>query len=454
MIDDVPIIKTFMSNKGCYIYDAYTNRLIRVSREIYREVCELQRIGIGKYRKTGRTDKHYMDVIALLDKGLFKSSFIDRIEHPDTKYLPQMIDRCINQLILGITSSCNFKCRYCQQAEGKLLSSKKMMMKKTAFESIDFLYEHSKDAFEVAITFYGGEPLLNFELIKSTVCYSVEKFRTKNVVFNMTTNASLMNEEMIDFLVENKFMILISLDGDEGMQNKHRKYLESGKGTFDSVWKNVLYIREKYPEYFSSNISFNAVILQDENPENVIRFFAENNIPEASVTIRRADMSGIDYYASPLSLKTVSYDDILKIKMYNNSLEHYSNKKNIPPIWHHSGPCVPAVRRLFVNADGEFFPCEKIDSDPSCRIGTLSDGIDIEKAAEILNIGRLSQQECKSCWAIRFCTMCVKNCIDSGSWSRSMKLENCELQKKNALAFLKKYTESYKEEHYECSFTL
>lgn len=140
-----------------------------------------------------------MDIMALMNKGLFRPSFINRIEHPDTRYMPEMIDRCVNQLILGITNSCNFKCRYCHQAEGKLLSHAKMMDSETALRSVDYLYEHSKDAFEVTITFYGGEPLLNFSLIKIVVDYAVNKFKTKKVVFNMTMNASLIDKVTADF---------------------------------------------------------------------------------------------------------------------------------------------------------------------------------------------------------------------------------------------------------------
>lgn len=451
MIADIPIIKTFVSNNKYYVYDAYTNLILGIDKEIYHEISKLQRLGIEEYKKQGRTNKKYTDLIALLDKGLFKSSFIEQIEHPETKHLPEKIDRCMNQLILGITNSCNFKCRYCHQAEGKILSSRKMMDKETAFKSIDYLYEHSKDAFEVTITFYGGEPLLNFNLIKSTVEYAVKKFRTKKIIFNMTTNASLVNEEISDFLVANNFLLLVSFDGDERIQDKHRRYLKNGEGTFNSVWKNVLKIRDKYPEYFNSNIRFNAVILQDENPMDVLRFFKQYDIPESFVTIRKADMSGIDYYVSPISFQTIKDDEKYDHEIYNEYLGRYSDKKKIPSIWHHNGPCVPVVRRLFVNADGEFYPCEKIDSDPSCRLGTLNSGIDIEKASEILNIGRLTEQECKSCWALRFCTMCVYNCIDNGVWSRSKKLENCAFEKKKAMAFFKKYTE-LKEDYYEYNF--
>ena len=151
-------------------------------------------------------------------------------------------------------------------------------------------------------------------------------------------------------------------------------------------------------------------------------------------------MNGIDYHISPLSLKNDSDDSRIENEMYKDCFEHYLNKDIIFTKWHHNGPCVPAVRRLFVNAEGQLYPCEKIDSDPACILGTLETGINIGKAVEILNVGRLTQQECKKCWAIRFCTMCVRNCIDNGSCSKSRKLEYCSIQKKNALAFLKKYS--------------
>ena len=128
--------------------------------------------------------------------------------------------------------------------------------------------------------------------------------------------------------------------------------MKNGEGTFNSVWKNVLKIRDKYPEYFNSNIRFNAVILQDENPIDVLRFFKQYDIPESFVTIRKADMSGIDYYVSPISFQTIKDDEKYDHEIYNEYLGRYSDKKKIPSIWHHNGPCVPVVRRLFVNADG------------------------------------------------------------------------------------------------------
>ena len=439
-VNDFPVIKTLVVDNSCYVYDACTNQLLKVDSSIFFEICKLQKEGIGKYREQGREDRTYSNMNSLLSKGLFGPSFIKKIEHPDTKYIAALTDRCLNQLVLGITNQCNFNCRYCHQSEGKKLSVKLMMDKEIALRSVDYLFEHSKDAFGVTVTFYGGEPLINFELIKSTVEYATEKFKVKKVSFNITTNASLLDREKADYLATNNFDLLISLDGDKKTQDLHRRYNKDGKGTFASVWKNITFLKEHHPDYFYSKVRFNSVILQDEDPEDVLRFFSNNNIRETAVSLHRADMSGIDYYASPIKLyKMADAYDVINESKYREYLECFLDKGRIPEVWHHNGPCVPTVRRLFISADGDFYPCEKIDSDCSCKIGSLDEGINTEKVSELMNVGKMTESECRNCWALRFCTMCVHDCIGEGVCSRSVKLNNCKLQKKNALAFFKEY---------------
>lgn len=233
------------------------------------------------------------------------------------------------------------------------------MSESVAFRSVDFLYEHSKDAYEVIITFYGGEPLLNFELIKAIVMYSKNKFKTKSVSYNMTTNGSILNDDIISFLIEYDFSLLISLDGDEEIQNQHRKYLHDGGSTFDAVWNNVKTIKDNYPSYFNSNISFNSVFLRDESSENVFKFFESNGILKSMVNIRSADLNGIDYTYSLISLnENQNISENFQDK-FINILKSFNNKNRITKEWHHNGPCVPVARRLFVNAEGNFSHVKK-----------------------------------------------------------------------------------------------
>jgi len=441
--NDIPIIKTFIHENKCYFYDTYSNQLLNVSKEQFIEIGELQKIGLNEYKNLNKDNKPYQDIIMMINKGFLREQFIEKIEHPDTKYIAYLVDRCINQLIIEVTSACNFKCRYCHQT-GKSALIPKTMNEDMAYRSVDFLFEHSKDAHEVTITFYGGEPLLNFELIKSTVLYSNRKFKTKPVSYNMTTNGSLINDKFIDFLIDYNFSLLISLDGDESTQNRHRKYSHDGGSTFNVVWNNIMKIRDSHPSYFDSNVSFNSVILQDENPEDVMNFFTSNGISKSAVSIRNADLNGIDYTHTLIPLNEYEKSNESFEDKFKYMLKCFNDKNKILSEWHHNGPCVPVARRLFVNTEGNFFPCEKVESESSCLLGSLDSGIDVEKAIQILNIGRLTNQDCTKCWALRLCSICVLQCIDEGTWSRDKKMITCKTQKEDAMMFLKEYIKNKK----------
>ncbi|MBS1412243.1 MAG: radical SAM protein [Christensenellaceae bacterium] len=443
LVNDIPVIKTFVFEDKFYCYDTYTNSLLNVTKEIYLEICELKKIGMLEYKKICASHSAYNDVLALIDKGLFRFDFIKEIIHPDTIYVEKLIERCISQLIIEVTSSCNFKCRYCHQTSEVTLRPK-MLNEDIAYKSIDFLFEHSKDANEIAITFYGGEPLLNFEIIKKIVHYAKLKFESKPVLYNMTTNASLINEAIASFLVENNFSVLISLDGDEVTQNRHRRYLSDGGATFKDVWKHVLEIRKNYPDYFYAHISFNAVIMPDENPGRVRDFFEKNNIPKAMVTVNYADLTGIDYFSTSSVANKDEYSEDGFEEEFQDILERFRKKDKLSTKWHHNGPCVPAARRLFVSTDGNFYPCEKVNEAAECLLGDVNSGINFEKATELLNIGRLTSEDCKKCWAMRLCSMCVKQCLDGDSISPEKKEIACKLMRKNAFSFLTAYVENNK----------
>lgn len=443
---DLPIIKTFIYDNKFYCYDTNKNYIIELNKELYNELQKIKKIGLSKYLEENEKNELYYNISNLIKKGFFAAKIFDRIEHIDTNNVDIFCERAVNQIVLGITNLCNFKCRYCHQAEGKLLSMQNMMSEEVAFKSIDFLHEHSKDFYEVTITFYGGEPLLNFELIKKCVKYANQKFKSKRIKYNTTTNASLLTNEIIDFFYENNFSLLISLDGDKTVQNRHRKFLSNGEGTFDIVYNNVLKIKCKYPVYFKEQVGFNAVLLSDDNPNDSLHFFEENDLFEGGVSIKRADMTGIDYTISPLLYKNNFDNEYLDKTQYEDMLIIYNNKKVINKVWHHNGPCIPGIRRLFINAEGQFYPCEKVNSDISCNIGNLCDGFNNANIKKLMNIGKITENECKKCWAMRFCKICAYHCTDNNVLSKEKKLINCETQKKSVMDFFEKYLKNIKED--------
>ena len=102
------------------------------------------------------------------------------------------------------------------------------------------------------------------------------------------------------------------------------------------------------------------------------------------------------------------------VKLYDHN-HVFNDKSYISEIWHHDGPCVPGMKKLFIDVNGDFYTCEKFVEDKKSSIGNLSHGFDLKKIEEYLNIGVLTENECKSCWASRFCNICALSCVNPRS---------------------------------------
>lgn len=188
-------------------------------------------------------------------------------------------------LTFEVTERCNLRCRYCafgdlyygyDERKGENLDFSK------AKQILNFLFgiwkgtPHLSAARTLAVGFYGGEPLMNMDLIKQIVFYIDEhKPEGMKFVYNMTTNAMLLRIHQ-DFLVEHKFHLLVSLDGTE-VDDCHRVTV-NGKSSFAQVFEQIKNLQFCYPEYFKKYVSFNSVIHSKSNIERIVDFFGRNLI--------------------------------------------------------------------------------------------------------------------------------------------------------------------------------
>jgi uncharacterized protein len=106
----------------------------------------------------------------------------------------------------------------------------------------------------------------------------------------------------------------------------------------------------------------------------------------------------------------------------------------------HGGPCIPGHKKLFVTVNGNFIPCEKVNeiSEAMC-IGNIYEGFDYEKAKKILNVVQLTEENCKNCWAIRYCSICARQCDNNGELSAQIKMPECKITKESVEKDLKNY---------------
>ena len=116
-----------------------------------------------------------------------------------------------------------------------------------------------------------------------------------------------------------------------------------------------------------------------------------------------------------------------------------NNRSRINNKWHPNGPCVPSINRLFVDVYGELYPCEKILEISCASIGNINEGLNISRIKQMMNIGKLTEEECKNCWAMRFCNICVTKCIDfeNNCYSRELKEISCKETKESASDYIK-----------------
>ena len=307
----------------------------------------------------------------------------------------------------------------------------------TVYKALDFYKKNSVDSKQASVSFYGGEPLLAFETIKEAIAYSEKIFFMKPVSYHLTTNASLLSPSIIDYFYRKKVNLMISFDGPAQIQNKNRRFGNDGAKTFDIVYKQIEYIKTHFQDYFKSHIIFNSVLLNKSDYKLAKSFFDTLDIDDSRIRINYANTEHIEYIEEdntdfePFSISEEDYEKFSDI---------INGQSIVKKDCHHSGPCVPGSKKLFVTVDGELFPCEKVNSsNPEFSIGTLNSGFNIEKVKRLLNIGSISENDCKLCWAFNFCSICCAQCDGIHTLSAHVKKEKCDVTRKKALAFLKQF---------------
>lgn len=459
MIKDTPFIHLFKTHDNYYIYDVNTNMILSIQKDTYKYLIE-------------NKDKLYTSDISinkevqiLLSKGFLSNKHASKIEHPTSELLEYYLNNRLNTITLQVTQQCNLRCSYCAYSgtyENRIHNDKSMNID-VARKGIDILVNNSSESPKISVGFYGGEPLLRADFIKECVHYAKKQSEGKEVTFHMTTNGTLLSENIIDFLVENNFSLLISLDGPEEMHDKNRVFAANGKGTFKSIVNNIERFNKKYPEYAKKKISFNAVLdgctdikcmsgfLNDFDAIKDLRWNASlvtSQYSKQKIDIQESYRIQSKYERFKYLLYMIGrlpQKDVLRIfdrefarlsdSMYSRSLTRSLSEKI-----HHGGPCIPGVRKLFMDVNGTFYPCERVSElSDVMKIGSINEGFNLEKIKRILNIGKLTEESCKDCWAFRFCYLCATYADEGTELSKEKKLANCNSVRFNAEEELKNY---------------
>lgn len=191
------IFKTLKTHQGYYIYIRDTHTIYRIEKEEWQELQKVE---------AGLMGEEESSVLKLYEKqGRLKENVVQKIQHPFSDYIEHDTECRMEQMILQVTQQCNLRCEYCIYSgnyETRSHSDSRMSLE-VALKAIQFAIDHSSESKKICFSFYGGEPLLEFELIKKCVEYVKTHIQGREYVFSMTTNGTLLTPPVVEFLVEN-----------------------------------------------------------------------------------------------------------------------------------------------------------------------------------------------------------------------------------------------------------
>ena len=447
-MDTRPFINLFRTYGAYYIYDVNKNSVIKTEKSVW-DLLKEAKSDLSQECNNENTYEH-RTIKRLKESGFLSSNKIKKVIHPIDEIIEDYMNNKIEMIDLQVTQQCNFRCEYCAYSggyENRGHSNKKMTFE-MAKKGIDFLISHSSDKKRVFIGFYGGEPLIEFNLIKQIIEYVNENAVGKEINFTITTNGTLLDKNIIDFFYKNNVQMSISLDGPKEIHDKSRKFALNNCGTFERVMEKIQLVKRDFPEYMKK-INFNAVIDPQNDVNCVCKFFNDfETVKEAIITYSEIT----DYYSkkdgnfnekyyekinyeyfklllSKLKKLDAKYTSKLvsrRFKDLETTYRHLRTTEKLPECGHHAGPCIPGTQRMFLNAHGNLYPCERVSETSSMvKIGDIEQGLDINRIREILNVGKLSEESCKNCWAIRYCNLCVAAADNGNGLSKELKAKRC-----------------------------
>lgn len=465
MINMKPNIKLIKTVEGFYFFDINTNNIIEINQKIYNYFNNILN-DVFDIREIVLEEADANIINKMIQNGLLSEVKDIEIEHSMTNYLEDILNNELSHLCLQVTQNCNLRCEYCVFSGSYVnrTHSNQRMDWNTAKQAIDFLYNHSGNSDKnILIGFYGGEPILEIELIKKCIQYAKKVFNNKTVMFNLTTNATVLNEKIIDYLLQNNVAITISLDGPKDVQDLHRKRID-GTGSYKKVMENIDVILKKRQLGAECNVIFNSVLSDDVDLKSVVQFFNQdsrvntfthqislvndvNLVSEKKEEVNKnreireyenfkAFLYGIGRIPKNL-ISQMAYSYVFSVvdNFYDRSIgEKKLNKA------HPGGPCIPGQHKLFCDVRGTLYPCERVsETSEVMKIGDIYNGFNVEAAKKILNVGKVTEKECKKCWAFDFCTQCIAFADGGKEISREKRIKECGRVKRDTEEMLKDY---------------
>ena len=378
----------------------------------------------------------YEQVVELKESGQL---FTEDTFEPMAGELKKKTAGVIKALCLHIAHTCNLNCEYCFASQGKYHGERAVMSFEVGKRALDFLIENSGTRRNLEVDFFGGEPLMNFEVVKQLVEYarSVEKEHNKNFRFTLTTNGLLIDDDVIEFANKEMSNVVLSLDGRKEIHDKYRVDY-AGNGSWERIvpkFQKLVEARGGKNYYMRGTFTHaNPDFLEDVKQMLDLGFYELSMEP---VVCAAGDPSELTEKDLPIVLD--QYEKLAEL------MREY-DKKGKPFTFYHymidlfGGPCVykrisgcgSGTEYMAVTPWGDLYPCHQFVGDEKFLLGNIFDGVhNTEIQDEFMSCNVYSRPECKECWAKLYCSGgCAANAYHATGSVKGVYKYGCELFRK------------------------
>ncbi|KNZ40759.1 thioether cross-link-forming SCIFF peptide maturase [Acetobacterium bakii] len=375
------------------------------------------------------------DEIKRLKSTGFLFSSIEEIENAS---ITENINTNLKALCLHVSHDCNLRCEYCFASEGDYNSGRELMKLEVAIQAVDYLVANSGGRKIIEIDFFGGEPLMNFDVVEAVVKYGrkIEKEKNKQFYFTITTNGTLLNKHRIEFINEHMDNVVISIDGRKEIHDVVRHDC-NGKGSYERIvpLAQELIAGRNGKSYFvrgtftAKNKDFSNDVMhladlgfKEISVEPVVGsggdlYFTDQDIPEI---LKEYENLSVKY------MERLKSDDQLRFYHFNIDLEEG------PCLFKRVTACGAGYEYNAVSPEGKLYPCHQFVGHDEFIIGDVYSGISNVNLCDTLKENTIFKKEkCRDCWAKLYCSGgCHANAFFTSGNIREPNEVSCMLQKK------------------------
>lgn len=345
----------------------------------------------------------------------------------------------VKALCLHIAHTCNLNCDYCFASQGKYHGERALMSYEVGKQALDYLVANSGTRRNLEVDFFGGEPLMNFEVVKQLVAYarSIEKDAGKNFRFTLTTNGVLIDDDVIAFANRECHNVVLSLDGRKEIHDSLRKTV-NGKGSYDVIVpKFQKFVKERGNKgyYIRGTFTHNNVDFTND-------LFHMADLGFTELSMEPVVCSPDDPYAltqEDLPLLFEQYEilakEMLRRKKEGNGFTFYHYMIDLtggPCIYKRISGCGSGTEYMAVTPWGDLYPCHQFVGDEKYLLGNVWEGVTntaVRDEFKLCNV--YARPDCKDCWAKLYCSGgCAANAYHATGSIKGSYRYGCELFKK------------------------